>query len=321
MDLRHLRTFVTVADQGSVSKAALRLRTAQPALSRQIIDLENELKLKLFDRAGGRLVLTRDGEQLLQSCRTVLTNVASLAEQAHLLRGGETGLLKVAASPQIIESALSTFLRRYADSFPNVQVKLIEAVGRDQLTMLERGDIDISIGLLGAVQAEKHFASLQLPAVEILAAYHQSLQLGDRATIEITRLARYPLLLLDSSYVFRKSFDAACRLAGLEPNVAIESRAPHTLLALAESGHGIAIVQTAVPTDRYKLRIVRVTHRRKPIQLPMAAIWDKRRTLPRYAESFSKLLGDHMRRIFPVALIPPKPGANNLSINPDRKPG
>jgi DNA-binding transcriptional LysR family regulator len=301
MDLRHLRTFVTVADQGSVSKAALRLRTAQPALSRQIIDLENELKLKLFDRAGGRLVLTRDGEQLLQNCRAVLSNVASLTEQAHLLRGGETGLLKVAASPQIIESVLSTFLRRYADSFPKVQVKLIEAVGRDQLTMLERGEIDISIGLLGAVQAEKHFASLQLPAVEILAAYHQSLQVEDRATIEITRLARYPLLLLDSSYVFRKSFDAACRLAGLEPNVAIESRAPHTLLALAEAGHGVAIVQTAVPTDRYKLRIVRVTHRRKPIQLPMAAIWDKRRTLPRYAESFSKLLGDHMRRIFPVA--------------------
>lgn len=301
MDLRHLRTFVTVADQGSVSKAALRLRIAQPALSRQIIDLETELKLKLFDRAGGRLIITSDGERLLQNCRAVLRNVASLTEHADLLRGGETGLLKVAASPQIIESALSTFLRCYAETFPKVQVKLIEAVGRDQLTMLERGDIDISIGLLGAVEAEKHFfASLQLPSVEILAAYHESLRLGDRPTMEITRLARHPLLVLDSSYVFRKSFDAACRLAGVEPNVAIESRAPHTLLALAEAGHGVAIVQTAVPTERYKLRIVGVTHRRKPIQLPMAAIWDKRRTLPKYAMSFSELLGDHMRRIFPV---------------------
>ena len=59
MDLKHLRTFSTVAELGSVSKAALRLRVAQPALSRQIIDLEKELGLKLFDRIGRRLLLTR----------------------------------------------------------------------------------------------------------------------------------------------------------------------------------------------------------------------------------------------------------------------
>jgi DNA-binding transcriptional LysR family regulator len=303
MDLRRLRTFVTVAEQGSVSKAALRLRIAQPALSRQIIDLEKELGLKLFDRVARRMVLTKEGEQLLQNCRTVLGNVASLVGQAHLLRGGNTGLLKVAASPQIMESVLPSFLRRYAKMFPDVQVKLTEAVGRSQLTMLEHGDVDVSIGLLGAVQAEQHFATLQLPAVQILAACPRSHPLGARGTAEITQLARYPLLLLDSSYVFRKSFDAACRLARLEPYVAVESRAPHTLLALAEAGHGIAIVQTAVPVDRYKLRIVRIKHLGKPIQLPMAAIWDKRRTLPRYAESFSKLLGEHMRKVLPVARL------------------
>jgi DNA-binding transcriptional LysR family regulator len=202
-----------------------------------------------------------------------------------------------------MESVLPLFLRRYASRFPGVQVKLIEAVGRDQLNMLERGDVDISIGLLSAIHAESNFASHQLPAVEILAASLPSLELGDRA-VQITALARYPLLLLDSTYAFRKSFDAACRLAGVEPNVVTESRAPHTLLALAEAGHGVAIVQTAVPIRRYKLRIVRVTHRGKPIRLPMAAIWDKRRTLPRYAEDFCKSLGDHMRKVFPIAQSP-----------------
>ena len=118
MDLRRLRTFVTVAELGSVSKAALRLRVAQPALSRQIIDLEKELDLRLFDRVGRRLVLTREGEQLVENCRGVLGNVALLVEQAHLLRGGDAGLLKVAASPQVIESVLPTFLRRYASHFP-----------------------------------------------------------------------------------------------------------------------------------------------------------------------------------------------------------
>ena len=65
MDLKHLRTFVAVAELGTVSKAALILRVAQPALSRQIIDLETDLGLTLFDRVGRRLLLTGEGQQLL----------------------------------------------------------------------------------------------------------------------------------------------------------------------------------------------------------------------------------------------------------------
>ena len=72
MDLRHLRTFATVAQQGTVSKASAELHIAQPALSRQIKDLEQELGVKLFDRVRRRLVLTSEGEQLLGDCRTPL---------------------------------------------------------------------------------------------------------------------------------------------------------------------------------------------------------------------------------------------------------
>jgi DNA-binding transcriptional LysR family regulator len=135
--------------------------------------------------------------------------------------------------------------------------------------------------------------------LRFLAACPPSHPLGARRSADITQLTRYPLLVLDSSYAFRKSFDAACRLAGIDPNIAVESRAPHTLLALAEAGQGVAMVQTAVPLDRYRLRVIRIKHRGKAIQLPMAAIWDRRRTLPRYAESFSKLLGEHMRQVLP----------------------
>lgn len=104
MDLRHLRTFVTVAELGTVSKAAQRLRVAQPALSRQIWDLEGELGLKLFDRVGRGLVLSGEGEQLLGSCRNLLGYARSLTEQAQELRGGDRGLLKVTASAHLIET-------------------------------------------------------------------------------------------------------------------------------------------------------------------------------------------------------------------------
>jgi DNA-binding transcriptional LysR family regulator len=136
MDLRHARTFVAVAELGTVSKAALRLHIAQPALSRQITALEQELGLKLFDRVGRRLVLTGEGEQLLDDCRGLLNFVSAIGERAQLLQRGDTGVLKVGASPQHIESVLSTFLHLYARRYPNVQVKLIEAAGLDTMKML-----------------------------------------------------------------------------------------------------------------------------------------------------------------------------------------
>src|SRR5262245_34717683 len=86
MDLRRIRTFVTVAELGTVSKAAVRLRVAQPALSRQISELEQELGLKLFDRVGRRLVLTGEGEQLLGDCRGLLGYASAVGERAQLLR-------------------------------------------------------------------------------------------------------------------------------------------------------------------------------------------------------------------------------------------
>src|SRR4051794_38269613 len=124
MDLRHARTFVTVAELGTVSRAAQHLRTAQPALSRQIADLEQQLGIKLFDRVGRRLMLTGEGEQILHDCRTLLGCALAIEERARLLQQGDSGVLKVASSPQIIEGTLAAFLLRYAVQYPKVQVKL-----------------------------------------------------------------------------------------------------------------------------------------------------------------------------------------------------
>jgi DNA-binding transcriptional LysR family regulator len=305
MDLRHLRTFVTVAEQGTVSKAALSLRVAQPALSRQIADLEVELGIKLFDRIRRRLVLTGEGERLLADCRNILGAVNSLGERAELLRRADAGVLRVAATPQMIDGVFSTFLHRYAARFPNVQIKLSEAVGTEPLAKLERGELHLAVNFLQAVQAENHeFESFPLPPIEFLAASHESLRLGSGGNIEVDKLAAYPLLLLESSFFARTTFDAACRLAGLKPQIFIESRAPHTLLALAEAGHGVAIVPSVLPTHRYRLHIARITYRRKPLQGLLTVLWDRRRALPQYAKDFCEFLDAYMREVFPISRPP-----------------
>ena len=293
-----MRTFVAVAEQGTVSKASLLLHVAQPALSRQINDLEQELGVRLFDRIRRRLILTGEGDQLLSSCRAILGAVGSLKDRAQGLQRADTGVLKIGATAQMIDGVLADFLRRYADRFPKVQIKLTEVAGIAMLTMLERGELHIGFASLKYAEAEEHsFGSLLLPPVEVLAAYHTSLELGTKGNVEVRRLASYPLLLLDTRFFIRQTFDAACRLAGLRPNIFVESRTPHTLLSLAEAGHGVAIVASILPTHRYRLRIARLTHRRKPLREPFAVLWDKRRTLPAYAENFGQSLATYMGEI------------------------
>src|SRR2546421_1306292 len=298
MDLKRLRTFVEVADLGTVSKAALGLRISQSALSRQISDLEYECGFKLFDRIGRRLFLTTRGEELLADCRGVLGQLRSLGERIELLKRGDSGVLKLAAPPQTIESVLSGFLPRYAERFPNVRVKLTEALGLDQVPLLEHGEVHV--GIRHDQGSNPSFESLPLPPDDVLAAYLPSLELGRAGMIDIVFIASYPLLLLDSGYSVRRLFNAACRLAAVEPHILLESRAPHTLLALAETGQGVAIIPSVLRTDRYMLKIARVAHRRKPLRDRYVIQWDKRRPMPSYAKDFCAALAEYMREVLPI---------------------
>jgi DNA-binding transcriptional LysR family regulator len=301
MNLRQALAFVTVAELGTVSKAAIRLRVAQPALSRQIIDLEQELGLRLFDRVGRRLLVTSEGEQLIAGCRVLLNCASAIKEQAQLLRRGDTGVLKIAGSPQHIESVLSRFLHRYAERYPGVEVKISEGTGSEIMRLLERGDIDLGQNLLHAVKLdERHFGSLPLGSVELLAVSHPALPVGSGHSIEVARLAEFPLLLMDSGFGFRRAFDAASRMAGLKPTVRFESRNPHTLLALAEAGHGVAIVPSQLQCHRYQLRIFGLTYRGRPLREPLTISWDKRRPLPRFAADYCAMLAAYMRETFPI---------------------
>jgi DNA-binding transcriptional LysR family regulator len=301
MDLRHTRTFVTVAELGTVSRAALHLRIAQPALSRQISDLEQELGFKLFDRVGRRLLLTSEGEQLLSDCRGLLNYASAVGERAQLLRRGDMGVLKVAASPQHIESVLSQFLHRYAQRHPDVEVRMTEGSGLEILGMLERGEVHLAQNLLHAVHLdETRFGSCPLEHVDLLAACHPTLTLGNHEAIEVRRLAPHPLLLLDGGFGFRRAFDAACRIAGLKPKILFESRVPQTLLAVAEAGHGVAIIPSALRAYRYTLRIAGLTLRGRPLREPLVILWDKRRPLPRFATAFREMWVDYVREVFPI---------------------
>jgi LysR family transcriptional regulator, cyn operon transcriptional activator len=295
MELRHLRYFAAVADVGNVSRAAQRLHVTQPALSRQIKDLERDFACRLFDRVGRHIVLTRDGEEILERTRRLLGDAEALRERAQALGGGKAGVLRIGATPQFIEAALPEVLERYALIYPGVDVQLVEDGGSALLQRVQRGELHLSTGALrtGGLHGQPLFP------LRVLAVMQRTHRLAGRDDLTVTELTGTSVLLLGCDFQTRLLFDEACQAAHFEPSVRLESRSPQSLLALAEAGHGIAIVPSAVRLDASRVAISGMLDGSRPLGLWVHAVWDPRRYLPGYARGFIEVLEDYAKTSYP----------------------
>jgi LysR family cyn operon transcriptional activator len=271
---------VSVADAASVSKAALQVHVSQPALSRQIRDLESELGVRLFDRLGRRIQLTTAGEDLLGRSRDLLAHAESLRERARTLGGGVAGVLRVGATPQAMQSVLAGFLPRFQRARPGVDIRLIEEGGVRLFELVERGELHLA---LGGILPESRLASRPLFSIRVLAVAARASRWKGRRTIAVAELAREPLLLLSREFGSRQLFDAACRIARIQPRVVVESREPHSLITLAEARQGVAIVPSTVRFASKKIQILPLIQDGRSLGAWGGLAWDPRRALPAYA--------------------------------------
>ena len=296
MNLRHLRAFAAIVDTGGIARAATRLHLSQPALSRQIHALESELGLPLFNRIGRGVQLTSQGEDLLRRSRHLLAEADSLGEHARSLKAGEAGLLRVGASPQVIENVLVDFLTPYRRRHTGVEVQLVEDGAVRLHSRLERGDCDLAItnGTEGT-----RFRAESLYPIHLIAALSSERSLGRRAVLEIADLADEPLLLLQRGFASRAWFDNACQTANVQPRVLLESAAPQTVVALAATNYGIGILPSNAFKSAGVVRVLPLAHRGVPIGKWQCVAWDPRRFLARYAEQFVTEVQAYCRHRYP----------------------
>jgi DNA-binding transcriptional LysR family regulator len=295
MNLRHLRTFVAIVDAGGIHRAALRVNLSQPAASRQIHALEAELGVPLFDRIGRRVQLTSEGEDLLRRSRKLLADAEGLAERAGALKKGEAGILRVGATPQVIENTLADFLHGFRRRHPGVEVQLLEDGGTNLRTRLERGQV--LLALMAVTDAR--FRHRLLYPVYALAVVPQGHRFSRARTLDVSALVDEPLLLLRGGFASRTWFDAACSVAHFRPRVLLESGAPHTAIALVRAGYGICVVPSTVIVPRDGVRAVPLVQRDLPIGAWLTAGWDPQRFLAGYAEKFIEELAVYCRRTYP----------------------
>jgi DNA-binding transcriptional LysR family regulator len=282
MNLRFLRTFVAIADNNGFARAAARLNLTQSAASRQIHALETELGVRLFDRVRRSVKLTSQGEDLLVRSRRLLSDAESLGERARALKSGHTGVLRIGGAPQIMENLLADFSQRYRKRHPGVEVHFVEDQGGRLSGRLERGDMHVAV----LPEGDDRFCCRLLYPMIMLAVIPQAHRLSRRVVLDVADLADEPLLRLGPGFASYEWFNAACRAEQLRPRVLLESIAPHALIALARTGHGIALINSVVRIPFEKVRAAVVVHRGMPIGRWTVVAWERHRFLPPYAVQF-----------------------------------
>ncbi len=300
MDLRSLQCFVGVGEHLSFSRAADGLKISQPALSRQIKRLEDDLGTRLFDRIGRRVALTVAGEELLARARSLLQEADSLRTRAQNVSAGSTGVLRVGATPQTLESLVSQLLTRYRQACPNVEVQLVEDGAASLLEQIDRGLVNVAIA---ALPRGTKFQGRMLFPLGVLAVVPGAHRFSRRRSVDVADLADERLLLLRKGFITRQLFDGACQVAHITPRVILESGSPHCLLSLVQGGHGVAIIPSTVRMTPIRHRVLALQQDGRQLGLWMSAIWDPRRYLPPAGRIFIEEAYRFTRRQYPGRVL------------------
>jgi DNA-binding transcriptional LysR family regulator len=272
MDLRHFRYFAAVAEELHFGRAAARVRVAQPALSRQIRDLEAELGLRLLERDRRRVALTAAGAVFLTEIRRLLGQVDRAVEIARRAARGEHGSLGIGYVPAVAYSALPDIIRAFRRRLPDVEIQLHEMNPVQQVEALLAERVDVGF-LRGPVNEPALAADIVLEEA-LVAALPSGHPLGAHKRLGLATLAKEPFVLPARSRGpgFHDQILAMCRTAGFSPRV-VQEGSQTDAISLVASGAGVAIVPTSLRVIRRAGVVYRPLRERPVTQLVM--VWRK----------------------------------------------
>jgi DNA-binding transcriptional LysR family regulator len=268
MELRHLRYFVAVAEAGSITRAAAVVRVAQPSLSRQLRQLEEEVGEPLFDRSGRRARLTAAGEVFLPLARDLVGRADRATALMQGLAAPDQVTLRVVAPETTVADVIAPFLARLPGNAPMVDVR--EALPSRVHEEVLSGAADLGISSVPPPRSASGRLLVHFPVWAYVRPDHRW---ASRRTITIRELARERLLVLGADHGTRRQLDAAISDAGLSYGIAAETNVPQVAQALAAAGRGVAVVSDDA---RYGLHGLRIRPAGGPLELrvPLFAAWD-----------------------------------------------
>lgn len=253
MDLRHLRNFVAIVDCGSLSRAAVKVFVAQPALSQQIAGLEGELGTQLLLRSRNGVVPTEAGKVLYRHARTVLRHVEQIREEVALPGAVEIGPVAVGLPRTMISVLGVPLFERVRARHPGIRLHLIESISGYIGELLALGRLDMAIQFIAT---DTHGVNVRPLLEEDLYVIGDSGcdDAGTDCTLE--ELDGVPMVLALNAQGIRMAVERAFAQGGLELNVVAEIDSVATLVEIARSGSACTVLPLSSLMPRHKERPV-----------------------------------------------------------------
>jgi len=240
MELRQLRTFRSVAELGSLSKASDRLRVAQPALSRQIQLLERELKVELFTRNGRGMVLTGAGQLLLDRTTGLVRQIEQVRDDIQSASGKPSGQVVLGLVPTISCVLSARFARRIVETLPEISLRIVESYGGHLVEWLNRGEMDLAI--IYGPSVDFHLTVQNLGRDDLMAIGPRGSGLAERKQVDIGWLVEQQLVLPSHSHGLRALIEKAAARKNLPLKVLIEADSFRVLTSFVEEGLGFTML-------------------------------------------------------------------------------
>lgn len=288
LELDQLRYFLKIAEKGNFTRAAAELNLSQPALSRSIQKLEEELGQPVFDRKSRSVSLNDTGTLLQSRAQQILSVVEDT--KAEITDDGESGCIRLGAIPTIAPFFLPDVLRQFSESYPKANLVVQENTTDHLLKSLTQGEIDLAI--LALPVPAKYLELEELFKEELLLVLPPDHALVEKKEIRLVDVEPYPFILLDEAHCLSDNILSFCRQRSFQP-VAVEKTSQLAMIQeLVALSHGVSMVpEMARRLDQNDRRVYRSFTGRKPMRT-VAVVWNPYRFQSQLLKNFR----EHLRQ-------------------------
>lgn len=247
MEFSQLRTIIHVAELGSLSKAADRLHIAQPALSRQVRMLEEELGVRLFDRHGRGMVISEAGQEVLRHAHRIMGEIqeirASVSDEDAPLRGH----VSIGMPPTVSDILTVPLVSAFQEKHPEATIRIVSAYSGYLLDWLHRGEVDVAILFESRPSRSLRSTSLLEETLHLIGPADATLDKGYPVNFE--SLADMKLLLPSTGHSLRNILETCAREVDIILDIKVETDSYSTLKNLVKSKNGMTVLPLAPIQD------------------------------------------------------------------------
>ena len=240
MEIHQLRYFVAVADEGSFSRAAAKVRVAQPSLSQQIRKLEAEVEQPLFDRLPRSVVLTEAGRCLIDYARQILASIGDARRCVDELKGEVAGKVAVGAIPTIAPYVLPELVVTFQEHYPDVILEIVEDVTDGITRRIEAGELDIA--LASTCRPSPTLRRESVGTEPLLALVPEKHPLAKKDVVELEDLKSQRFLLLHEMHCLSQQVNHLLESRRLRPEIALAGSQLSTIANMVAASIGVSIV-------------------------------------------------------------------------------